>query len=72
MKPKKGPPPGVPVAARKTRRLPTWHARLDDEYSPLELEFLKAIDAYKREQRRPFPTCAEVLAVLKSLGYRKP
>ena len=36
-----------------------------------ELEFMKAVDQYKREHRRPFPTCSEVLEILKSLGYRK-
>lgn len=34
-----------------------------------ELEWLKAVDAYRR--RRPFPTWREVLALLRSLGYRK-
>ena len=42
------------------------------EYTEDELEFMKALDMYKRENRRPFPTCSEVLQVLKSLGYRKP
>jgi hypothetical protein len=32
---------------------------------------MKAMDKYKRENRRPFPTCSEVLQVLKSLGYTK-
>lgn len=41
------------------------------EYSPDEVEFLRAIDAYKRRARRPHPTWSEVLAVLRSLGYRK-
>lgn len=35
------------------------------------VEFGKAMDRYKRERQRPFPTCSEVLAVLRSLGYRK-
>ena len=37
-------------------------------YSAEEFEFLKAMDKYKRDKRRPFPTCCEVL---RSLGYRK-
>jgi len=41
-------------------------------YTPDELEFMRAMDAFKREQRQPFPTLAETLAVLKSLGYAKP
>jgi hypothetical protein len=42
--------------------------------SPVEDEataFKKAMDRYKRENRRPFPTWSEVLEVLRSLGYRK-
>lgn len=41
------------------------------DYSPEEFEFLRAMEKYRREQRRPFPTCCEVLRVLKSLGYRR-
>jgi hypothetical protein len=36
-----------------------------------EVAFLKAMDEYKRVNRRPFPTVIEVLDVLRSLGYRK-
>lgn len=36
-----------------------------------ELEFMKALDRYKRERRRPFPTWAEVLWVAKSIGWLK-
>ena len=32
---------------------------------------MKAMDQYKRDNRRPFPTWSEVLEVLRSLGYRK-
>ncbi len=42
----------------------------DPDYNADETEFIKAMECYKREHRRPFPTCAEVLAVLRSLGYR--
>ena len=36
-----------------------------------EVEFALAMDRYKRDHSRPFPTWHEVLAVLKSLGYEK-
>ena len=36
-----------------------------------ELEFMSAINEYKRRQDRPFPSWSEVLEVLKALGYRK-
>jgi hypothetical protein len=41
------------------------------DYSDDETDFMKAMDRYKRENRRPFPTWSEVLEVLRSLGYRK-
>lgn len=33
--------------------------------------FIKAIDAYKRVNGRPYPTWTEVLEVMRKLGYRK-
>jgi hypothetical protein len=41
------------------------------DYSEEEIAFMKAMDQYKRDNRRPFPTWSEVLEVLRSLGYRK-
>jgi hypothetical protein len=41
------------------------------DYNNEEIEFMKAMDQYKRENRRPFPTWSEVLEVLRALGYRK-
>src|SRR3954462_6765825 len=41
------------------------------DYSDDETGFMKAMDRYKRENRRPFPTWSEVLEVLRSLGYRR-
>ena len=32
---------------------------------------MKAMDMYKRANRRPFPTWSEVLEVLRALGYRR-
>ena len=32
---------------------------------------MKAMDQYKRDNRRPFPTWSEVLEVLRAIGYRK-
>jgi hypothetical protein len=43
----------------------------EKEYSDEEIIFMKAMDQYKRSNRRPFPTWSEVLEVLHSLGYRK-
>jgi len=57
-------------AASERRRLidPTTCER---DYNDEETSFMKAMDRYKRENRRPFPTWSEVLEVLRSLGYRK-
>lgn len=41
------------------------------DYSDDEILFMKAMDDYKRANRRPFPTWSEVLEVLHALGYRK-
>src|SRR5438128_1120388 len=41
------------------------------DYTNDEIEFMKAMDQYKRENRRPFPTWSEVLEVMRALGYRK-
>ena len=41
------------------------------EYSDDERIFLVAMERYKRERRRPYPTWREVLHVVRSLGYRK-
>src|SRR5262249_34509530 len=41
------------------------------DYNDEETEFMKAMDRYKRDNRRPFPTWSEVLEVLRSLGYRR-
>jgi len=41
------------------------------DYTPEEIEFMTAMDKYRRENGRPFPTWSEVLEVLRSLGYVK-
>lgn len=41
------------------------------DYTDDEIAFMKAMDQYKRDNRRPFPTWSEVLEVLRALGYRK-
>ena len=41
------------------------------DYTPIEIEFMSALDEYKRASGRMFPTCSEVLEVLLKLGYEK-
>ena len=41
------------------------------DYTDEEIEFMSAMDQYKRANGRPFPTWSEVLEVLRDLGYRR-
>lgn len=41
------------------------------DYTDEEIRFMNALDAYKRASGRMFPTCSEVLEVVRSLGYVK-
>lgn len=40
-------------------------------YTDDEVEFMNALDDYKRSSGRMFPTCSEILEVIRSLGYVK-
>ncbi|MEO8496955.1 MAG: hypothetical protein ABI614_17940, partial [Planctomycetota bacterium] len=41
------------------------------DYTDQEIEFMQAMDAYKRSSGRMFPTCSEILEVLRDLGYQQ-
>ena len=41
------------------------------DYSAAEMEFMQAIQTYKQNSGRMFPTWSEVLEVLRGLGYQK-
>jgi hypothetical protein len=41
------------------------------DYSLEEVEFMNALDDYKRKSGRMFPTCSEILEVIHSIGYIK-
>ena len=58
-------------AARHARRRMIDPTTCERDYGPEELEFMQALDRYKRTSGRMFPTCSEVLEVVKSLGYRR-
>ncbi len=66
-------PDEVPQATERRSRRSRWTAGLlaASDYTDEEFQFLRAIEDFKREQRRPFPTWSEVLGVLLSLGYKK-
>ncbi len=56
---------------RGERRRQVDPTTCEKDYSDEEILFMKAMDQYKRCNRRPFPTWSEVLEVLHALGYRK-
>jgi hypothetical protein len=56
---------------RQDRRRQIDPTTCERDYSGCEVEFMRAMDDYKRKSGRPFPTWSEVLEVLMSLGYRK-
>ena len=39
------------------------------DYTDDEIEFMQALDAYKRASGRMFPTCSEILEVIRDMGY---
>ena len=41
------------------------------DYTADEVEFMNAMSTYKRTSGRMFPTCSEVLEVIRDLGYVK-
>ena len=41
------------------------------DYSDDEIQFMHAMDEYKRTSGRMFPTCSEILEVIRALGYVK-
>lgn len=63
----------IPVATER-RGFPkgmTHPCTSEVAYHDDESEFMGAIQKYKDERRRPFPTWREILLIAKSLGYRK-
>ncbi len=70
----------VPVAVERRkleRRVKVSRRRQIDpttcerDYTPEEIQFMTAMDEYKRVNGRMFPTCSEILEVLRKLGYEK-
>ena len=43
----------------------------DRDYGPEVIEFMRALERYKRVSGRMFPTCSEILEVVRSLGYQR-
>jgi hypothetical protein len=66
------------MIAQEKKSLKTQRRRQIDpttcerDYSSDEVEFMQAMDAYKRQNGRMFPTCSEILEVIRDLGYLRP
>lgn len=56
---------------RHQRRRQIDPTTCERNYTNDEIEFMNALDEYKRSNGRMFPTCCEILEVLISLGYVK-
>ena len=70
----KGPVLAAPKLERRekvNRRRQIDPTTCERDYSDDEIQFMNAMDNYKRASGRMFPTCSEVLEVLRTLGYVK-
>jgi len=54
---------------KKQRRRHIDPTTCERDYNDQEIEFMRAMDDYKQSSGRMFPTCSEVLEVVRSLGY---
>ena len=63
------PAPVLERRAKVQRRRQIDPTTCERDYSVEEVEFMNAMDEYKRKNGRMFPTCSEVLEVIRSLGY---
>ena len=57
--------------AKVERRRQIDPTTCERDYSENEVDFMRAMDDYKRRSGRQFPTWSEVLEVIHSLGYRR-
>ncbi|TWU09077.1 hypothetical protein CA54_43170 [Symmachiella macrocystis] len=67
---------GTAVAAKTSRPKVERRRQIDPttcerDYTDDEIEFMKAMDKYKRSSGRQFPTWSEVLEVVRGLGYNR-
>lgn len=47
------------------------HRREEERVDLETLEFIQAVDRFKRKTLKVFPTWTEILEILRTLGYRK-
>jgi hypothetical protein len=70
-RPKSKGAPRSPAVRQPAQKLPLSYSPTDEDITPDVMEFIEAINLYKREHNRPFPTWSEVLKILKGMGYRR-
>jgi hypothetical protein len=63
------PAPQLERRKKVNRRRQIDPTTCERDYSDQEVAFMNALDDYKRKSGRMFPTCSEVLEVIRSLGY---
>ena len=63
--------PAMERRAKVNRRRQIDPTTCERDYSGDEIEFMAAMDEYKRKNGRMFPTCSEILEVIRSLGYER-
>lgn len=57
--------------AKVNRRRQIDPTTCERDYTADEIEFMNALEQYKRTSGRMFPTCSEILEVIRKLGYEK-
>jgi hypothetical protein len=57
--------------AKVNRRRQIDPTTCERDYTNDEIEFMHALERYKRTSGRMFPTCSEILEVVRGLGYQK-
>lgn len=60
-----------PARRKQQRRRQIDPTTCERDYNDDEILFMQALDAYKRASGRMFPTCSEILEVVRDLGYVK-
>lgn len=68
---KKAAPRAAASKAQASASKKTAATSKPDEMEPDVLEFIQAIDDYKRQEGRPFPSWSEILEIVKELGYER-
>ena len=53
------------------RRPESRRAAEEGQMNDAQVEFLQAVNQYKKENTRPFPSWTEVLDIILAMGYRK-